>query len=432
MRLEKCSMNIARIAAAGALVAAILLATTAAGSAGEDRPAVWPMYRGNPQRTAQSPFSGPAQMRVKWEVNLGAVIVAAPVVDAGGTLYVIAGNDLCAVGPGGELLWSHNLAESGHARRPAESSEGYTPQSGVLGREGTLYQALGGFLACVLAVDTRPEAEQRLKWVAKAVETRSSPLLIDGAFLTGVREGVWSLDANNEGAVKWRRQGPYYVSSSLALSHDAKTLYAGGSDGKLHALDRATGNVQWSAGPRETGKVRMPEIDADGNVLRHFTTAGHVPEAPVVGPDGTIYFGSWDGHLYAASPAGAIRWAVDLKDRVTSAPAVSADGRILVATFEGTMCAVREVDGRPVLDWEAEANARYSSPLVSSDGRVYVGTLDGRLSAYALADGQKAGEVTFVRKPPDALPGWVTASPVPGGDGILYLGGSDGVLRAVE
>ncbi len=169
MRLEKCSMNIARIAAAGALVAAILLATTAAGSAGEDRPAVWPMYRGNPQRTAQSPFSGPAQMRVKWEVNLGAVIVAAPVVDAGGTLYVIAGNDLCAVGPGGELLWSHNLAESGHARRPAESSEGYTPQSGVLGREGTLYQALGGFLACVLAVDTRPEAEQRLKWVAKAV-----------------------------------------------------------------------------------------------------------------------------------------------------------------------------------------------------------------------------------------------------------------------
>jgi outer membrane protein assembly factor BamB len=115
-----------------------------------------------------------------------------------------------------------------------------------------------------------------------------------------------------------------------------------------------------------------------------------------------------------------------LKDRITSAPAIGADGHILVSTFEGMLCAVRIAGARPVLDWQAEANARYSSPLVSSDGKVYVGTLDGRLSAYALTSGEKLGELTLDRKP------WITASPVPGGDGVVYLGGSDGFLRAVD
>jgi len=419
-------MNIARVAAGGVLFVAIFLTAAAASIAEEVRRAVWPMYRGDVQRTGQSRFKGPAAMRVKWEVNLGSVIVAAPIVDRDGTLYVLAGNTLSAVGSSGERLWSHDLARSGHARKPGKSSEGYTPQSGVLAPDGTLYQALGGHLACILAVDTRPQAEKRLKWVAKGEETRSSVLLVDGVFVTGWREGVWALDVNNQAAVKWRREGPYYVSSSVALNHEGTTVYIGGSDGKLHALDLQTGELRWSAGRRKKGKVRLPERDAQGSVIRHFTTAGHIPEAPAVGPDGTIYFGSWDGHLYAASPEGAVRWAIDLKDRVTSAPAIGADGRVLVSTFEGMLRAVRIADGRPVLDWQADANARYSSPLIASDGKVYVGTLDGRLSAYALTSGEKLGELIFDRKP------WITASPVPGGDGIVYLGGSDGFLRAVE
>jgi len=419
-------MNDARVAAGGVLFVAIVLTAVAVSVAEEGRRAVWPTYRGDVQRTGQSRFKGPAAMRVKWKVNLGSVIVAAPIVDRDGTLYVIAGNTLSAVGASGETLWSHDLAQSGHARKPAKSSEGYTPQSGVLAPDGTLYQALGGHLACVLAVDTRPEAEKRLKWVAKGEETRSSPLLVDGVFATGWREGVWALDVNNQAAVKWRREGPYYVSSSVALNHEGTTVYIGGSDGKLLALDLQTGEVRWSAGPCEKSPVRLPERDAQGSVLRHFTTAGHIPETPAVGPDGTIYFGSWDGYLYAASPEGTVRWAIDLKDRVTSAPGIDADGRVLVSTFEGMLCAVRIADGRPVLDWQVDANARYSSPLVSSDGKVYVGTLDGRFSAYALASGEKVGELIFHRKP------WITASPVPGGDGVVYLGGSDGFLRAVE
>ena len=410
---------------------AISLTSSELAGAGEKSGAIWPTYRGNPQRTGQSPFTGPTQMRVKWEIDLGDVIVAAPVVGADGTAYLITGNTFSAVGPDGVLLWSHDLAESGHARLPRQSSEGYTPQSAVLGADGTLYQALGGYLACILAVNTQLEAPERLEWVCDGFETRSSPLLLDGTFYTGGREEVRAFDIGNKGEVRWRQTGPYTVSSSLALSRDGETLYVGGADRNLHALDRETGEPKWSAGPDGQGRVRLQERDAEGTTIRHFTTAGHVAEAPAVAPDGTIVFGSWDGHLYAAAE-GDIQWSIDLKDRITSAPAIGPDGRILVSTFEGMLCAVRVDDGKPVLDWQAQANARYSSPLISTDGTVYVGTMDGRLRAYALTSGEKIGEVTFAREDPDALPGWITASPVPGGDGVLVLGSSDGRLRAIE
>ena len=83
-------MNTARVVGSGGLAGAILPAVAAAGLAAEGRRAVWPMYCGDAQRTGQSRFKRPAAMRVKWEVKQGSAIVAAPIVDRDGTLYVIA------------------------------------------------------------------------------------------------------------------------------------------------------------------------------------------------------------------------------------------------------------------------------------------------------------------------------------------------------
>ena len=48
----------------------------------------------------------------------------------------------------------------------------------------------------------------------------------------------------------------------------------------------------------------------------------------------------------------------------------------------------------------------------------------GRRYSSGVRGGEKVGEV--------ALEGWTYASPVPGGDGTLYVGSSDGCLRAIE
>ncbi|MBM3890209.1 MAG: hypothetical protein FJ388_13935, partial [Verrucomicrobia bacterium] len=392
---------------------------------------LWPMYRGNAQRTGQSAFKGPAPMRVKWEVGLKREICASPAVGPDGTIYVGAGAIFHAITPAGQVSWSHDFSASGQTARAKRGNatgdnQAFTSPSPALAPDGTLYQA-GGRVneGCIIAMDSRPQADSRIKWTFKTGrEMRASPLVAHGNFFVGDAM-VTALDL--DGKRKWEGGKSEFlgVTSSPALSLDGKTLYVGGFDGRLHALDAATGKERWTTGPEKKSAIRLPQWDAQGAQLSGFTTAGYIADAPAVGPDGTIYFGSWDGHLYAAAPDGRLRWAMDLKDRVTSAPSVSADGRVLVCTYEGTLCAVRVVAGRPAVEWQAAANARYSSPLISADGKVYVGTLDGKLRAYALANGRLLDELALGN-------GWIHASPVPGGDGVIYVGSSDGFLRAVE
>jgi len=411
--------------AAGCMIAFGCLASVGKAQDGEaKRRPIWPMYRGNAQRTGRSPFRGPAGMRVKWETDLGHEIGACPAVGPAGTIYVGAGPILYAIDPAGRVLWRHDFVKSGHSK---EHSECFTSPSPALA-PGVLYQAGGltgkGF---IMAVALAADAEPRVKWdFATRHEMRSSPLVVDDSVFVGCRVRRMIVALDRDGRKEWgdTRSSLWSVTSSPALSPDGSTLYIGGFHGGLHAIRRNNGQEKWCLKRDEEAAVCMPETDGKGKTTRLFTTAGHIPEAPAVGDDGTIYCGSWDGFLYAARPDGTRKWCIDLGDRLTSAPAIAEDGRLLISTFEGRLFAIRETGGKPVIDWSVEANARYSSPLISADGTVYVGTLDGRLCAYALADGRQIGEVK--------LEGSVYASPVPGGAGVLYIGSSDGYLRAIE
>ncbi len=426
----------ASTSAAVAWLLAVMVLLTASPLAGADRgrQPIWPMYRGDPQRTGQSPFKGPAPMRVKWKVDLKREICASPAVAADGTLYVGAGAVFYAITPAGQVLWSCDFSDGGYSQAPKRGNatgdcQGFTSPSPALAPDGTIYQACGdargpkgsGFL---MALNSRPDVENRIHWAFKTnIEMRSSPVVVGGTCFVGSR---MVLAVDGVGKRKWEGGQCEFsaVTSSPALSRDGTTVYVGGFDGRLHALDAKSGKTRWTAGAETPSSIRLPQRDAQGRQTTGFTTKGHIADSPAVGPDGTIYFGSWDGHLYAATLDGRLRWKMDLKDRVSSAPAVCPDGRVLVSTYEGTLYAVRTKGGRPMMEWQAEANCRYSSPLISSDGKVYVGGLDGKLRAYALASGKLLGELAFE--------GWIYASPVSGGDGILYVGASDGYLRAIE
>jgi outer membrane protein assembly factor BamB len=82
---------------------------------------------------------------------------------------------------------------------------------------------------------------------------------------------------------KWQFTATGAITASLALGSDG-TLYAGGEDGLLYALD-AAGNLKW-------------KFDA-----------GHMITAPVIGADGTIYVSNDGERIYAVSPTGAQLWA---------------------------------------------------------------------------------------------------------------------------
>ncbi|HEY1111298.1 MAG TPA: PQQ-binding-like beta-propeller repeat protein [Opitutaceae bacterium] len=211
------------------------------------------------------------------------------------------------------------------------------------------------------------------------------------------------LRAQAEGTLKWA--GPY-VTGGFILSSPAigpdGTLYIGSQDKHLYAI-APNGTTRW-----------------------RFLTGDWVDASPVVAPDGTIYVGSWDGKLYALTPTGTKKWeyATGVGNYIYSSPALGADGSIYFGAGDGNFYALRP-DGSlkwtyPAADWID------SSPAIGADGTLYFGSWDGAL--YAIRDeGTHATEAwRFVTGGP------LLASPAVGRDGAVYVGSNDGKLYAVD
>ena len=88
--------------------------------------------------------------------------------------------------------------------------------------------------------------------------------------------------------LRWRFATAQPVLSSPAVW--ANTVYVGGSDGNLYALDAHSGHERW-----------------------RLHTGGPVASSPAVSA-GAVYVGSNDGKVYAADAlSGRQRWAVTTK-----------------------------------------------------------------------------------------------------------------------
>lgn len=58
-----------------------------------------------------------------------------------------------------------------------------------------------------------------------------------------------------------------------------------------------------------------------------FSTGGYVGfSSPAIGPDGSIYLGSYDKKLYAVNQDGTAKWSFATGNFIESSPAVAPDG----------------------------------------------------------------------------------------------------------
>jgi len=198
----------------------------------------------------------------------------------------------------------------------------------------------------------------------------------------------------------------------------------------------------------------------DGAEVWSVETGGHVSGQPVVGPDGTVYFGSHDHHLYAVDPTGRVLFRRDLGGEVYSTPAL-VEGRLFVgsdADFffcldarsgevqwhlrtdddadtgvavapDGTLVFgagrdVFAVTPQGQVRWRFRTGLKvFSTPAIDDDGTIYFGSQDDHL--YALA--------------PDGRMRWrfqarddVDGSPTIGDDGTIYFGSDDHHVYALR
>ena len=162
-------------------------------------------------------------------------------------------------------------------------------------------------------------------------------------------------------------------------------------------------------------------VAASGSFKWSFATGGSIYSSPAIALDGSIYFGSDDGKLYALHPDGSEDWNYTTGDMVRSAPAIGADGSIYFGSDDNKLYALNP-DGSENWNYPTGGVVR-SSPALAADGGIYFGSADGKL--YALnPDGSEDWNYTSGNA--------IHSAPTISSEGIIYFGDSSGIVHELN
>jgi outer membrane protein assembly factor BamB len=252
------------------------------------------------------------------------------------------------------------------------------------------------------------------------------------------------------------------------------TVYLGGGDGDLHAVDAATGSGTWTTDVTAEQRERVdtsPAVAGDavvagsgrykngqpghvvavgrGGTERWRTPVGdNTLSAPLVRDD-AVFAGSTAGLHRLSLADGSETWRLDtaaasdavergenpVDSGVTLAPSVGDAGALVVGTRAGTVFAVDPASGDVRWQFQTDGEVDATPAVVgapggtegsseSSDGgTVYAGSYDGNLYALSAADGSERWRYE--------TDGFVSAAPAVDGDGA-YFTSEAGTLAAVE
>lgn len=372
---------------------------------------------------------------LRWEFVTAAPspgIPRAPTTDAD-TVYV--GND------GGQVYaidrisgaerWHTQVRGSVHVQPTVENSR--------------LYLGLRGFpRGFVEALDTDTgDSEWRVRfdgtgWASAEVWT--SPQLVDGTLIVGTDSGTlyglnpadgtefWAFDTGNKirslsrtpdgvvlgnldagtyrvtagGSEEWHHVGESTPIWSTPIVGNG-TVFVGGTDAKLHAIDEATGDRRWTVQTEQPvvggsvfsdGRVYLQAtktgaFDADtGAVEWSFRPMSFGVTAPAL-QDGVLYACETseivDWNVYAADVSdGEVLWKRSTDSRLLASPAV-AEGVICTGSQGGVVYGFDSETGETL--WEYPAGGPVQAGPTVADGLVYAGSRDGTVHAIGLHDG---------------------------------------------
>ena len=186
-----------------------------------------------------------------------------------------------------------------------------------------------------------------------------SPVLVGG----NVAVACWDDHVRLFDAKTGKLAGEVAAEAQAGVAADGKRVFFKGADGKLAAIDAATGKaVEGFAGPSIAG----------------------VPAAA----GGMVYAAGADKTFLAmAGGTGKTTWSVTLPDAaVADVPPAVGDGIVCVVTGEGVVRALAAADGKEKWSSNPVAEAKFVSVAA---GKVMVHGRDG-LTAFASEDGKRA------------------------------------------
>ena len=255
----------------------------------------------------------------------------------------------------------------------------------------------------------------------------SSPTVVGNTLYVGSTDHMlYALDRDS-GTLKWKFKTDGRVASSAAVAKGV--AYFGSYDGNFYAVNTADGKLKWKF--QTGGEHRFAARHLHGSL----PVAETMPDpfdvylsSPVVA-DGSVYFGSGDGNVYALdATTGTQKWKFATGNVVHASPAI-ADGTVFIGSWDTNFYALDAATGRE--KWRFKTGEDHdmhnqeglqASPIVS-DSIVYVGCRDSNFYALDAKTGQK--KWAFNNKG-----SWVVGSAA-AQNGKIYAGTSDSGLLYV-
>jgi outer membrane protein assembly factor BamB len=248
-----------------------------------------------------------ASGKLRWKFKTGDVVHASPAV-VDGVVYV---------GSWDSYLYALDAATGAEKWRfkSGEDKQMYNQvgfQSSPAVVDGVVY--VGCRDAHLYAIDART-GEKKWDYFANMSWVNSTPALSDGKVYAGTSDSgrFFSFDTSSgKISIDIKVGGLFFSSPAIA----GGLAYIGNHTGKLYAIDTASGAVAWTFqtdGSRENlDKIYGPDgrrkpdafqrffYDAADlySAVRQSWSVGSILSSPVV-QNGTLYFGSTDGNLYA-------------------------------------------------------------------------------------------------------------------------------------
>ena len=216
----------------------------------------------------------------KWQFATSSSSSSTPTVGSDGSVYVGTRDPatsqhgfLYALKPDGTVNWRYSLPLS----RIVKSSC-------IISADGKIMFKLGDTLGNSIRLEVlRPNGDFDAELFLTGISSTLAPTLGDGGVIFDrIFGAIYAFNA--EGSKRWN-SADLALLGPPALSADGLG-FAGSSNGRLCALDIASGTQKWA-----------------------FIVSGRIESSPIIGKDGTVYFGSTNGKFYAvvgsAGPASA-------------------------------------------------------------------------------------------------------------------------------
>ncbi len=247
-------------------------------------------------------------------------------------------------------------------------------------------------------VDAISKGTGKLMWqTATSSAVESSPSAADGMVFVGSDDGTVYALGQTTGAVAWQTKLGGSVTDSPSVDPSTGEVLVGDASGAITALSMTTGAELWSV---ETG--------------------GPVTATPTI-DGGNVYVGSQSGTVYDLNETtGAQVWSFDTGGSVAAGGAFWTDGfhpAYVVGDSHGDVYFLGLTSG-DVQRHLTQATSAVTGVTTADDWAVAT-FADGEVYADKFG-----GELTWVYQ------GSLASSPVPLQNGVIYVAGQDGALRA--